>query len=167
MSAAIHTPAGTGPSVLMIGTDVITTLIAGDTTDDAIAIVEGTCLAGGGPHPHTDPWRESFYVLEGELAFQLERDGRLEGVTARAGDALSVPAGVGHAFTAAGDRPARFLVISTPGGIDRFFADAGESVTDATPRAEPGPIDRERLGAAFERHGIKGFEPAEPGAGSS
>jgi quercetin dioxygenase-like cupin family protein len=162
MSTTIHTPAGTGPSVLMVGTDVITTLIAGDPADDALAMVEGTCVVGGGPHPHTDPWRESFYVLEGELAFQLERDGRLEDVTARAGDALSVAAGVGHAFTAAGDQPARFLVISTPGGIDRFFADAGEPTSDAKPKAEPGPIDRERLGAAFERHGIRGFKSAGP-----
>ena len=29
MSVAIHTPAGTGQSVLMLGTDVVTTLIAG------------------------------------------------------------------------------------------------------------------------------------------
>jgi quercetin dioxygenase-like cupin family protein len=159
MNTPIHIPAGTGPSVLMIGTDVVTTLIPGAAADDELAIVEGTCVAGGGPRPHTDPWRETFYVLDGELAFQLERDGRLEDVTVPAGDVVSVPAQVGHAFTAGGDQVARFLVISTPGGIDRFFADAGEPATEARPVAEPGPIDRERLTAAFERYGIKSFQP--------
>lgn len=162
MSVAIHTPAGTGPSVLMLGTDVVTTLIAGASAENDLAIVEASCIRGGGPRPHTDPWRESFYVLEGELSFQLERNGRLEDVTVTAGDAVSVPAGIGHAFTASGAQPARFLVISTPGGLDRFFADAGEPAIGATPKAERPPIDRERLMAAFERHGVKSFQPAEP-----
>jgi quercetin dioxygenase-like cupin family protein len=166
MSVAIHIPAGTGPSVLMLGTDLVTTLIGGASTEDDLAIVEASCVRGGGPRPHTDPWRESFYVLEGELAFQLERNGRLEDLTVAAGDAVSVPAGIGHAFTASGQQPARFLVISTPGGLDRFFADAGEPANDATPQAERPPINRARLMAAFERHGVESFQAAEPRSGA-
>src|SRR5262249_48655799 len=101
---------------------------------------------------------ESFYVLEGELTFRFEQDGAVRTLVARAGDSVSIPTGVGHAFSVTGPEPARYLIASTPGGIDTFFADAGEPIEQAElPEGAPG-LDRERLLAAFDKHGISSYE---------
>ena len=64
---------------------------------------------GAGPHYH-ERHADSFYVLEGELEFQV--DG--ETVRAPAGTSVVIPPGVVHAFTNPGLGPARFLNIHTP-----------------------------------------------------
>ncbi|HEY1689961.1 MAG TPA: cupin domain-containing protein [Solirubrobacteraceae bacterium] len=109
-------------------------------------------LPGSGPGPHIDPWRESFYVLEGELTFRFEQDGVVESVVGGAGDAVSIPAGVGHAFVVSSPEPACYLILGTPAGIDTFFADAGEPQERPQLPQTPSAFDRERLLAAFARH---------------
>jgi quercetin dioxygenase-like cupin family protein len=143
----------------MLGSDVLSVLLAGSETGGELAMLEGTAIQGSGPGPHTDPWRESFYILEGELTFELERDGRLEHAIARAGDAVSVPAGVGHGFTSTAEGETRFIVMSVPAGLDRFFADAGEGIDDSRPPTTPHEFDRTRLQAAFRAHGLRQFTP--------
>jgi mannose-6-phosphate isomerase-like protein (cupin superfamily) len=81
---------------------------------------------GAGPHYH-ERHADSFYVLEGELEFQV--DGKT--VRAPAGTSVVVPPGVVHAFTNPGLGLARFLNIHTPesGFIDYLRArDRGEDV---------------------------------------
>lgn len=56
-------------------------------------------------HDHTD----AFYVLEGELAFEVGREA--ESVLVSAGGFVAVPPGVAHSFRTTGDRPARWLTI--------------------------------------------------------
>jgi quercetin dioxygenase-like cupin family protein len=165
MQAVTYTPAAAGDSYLMLGADVLTTKLAGGDTDGELAIVVGRCAPGQGPAPHVDPWRESFYVVEGALDFDVERDGALERITVAAGDVISVSAGTGHGFRNNGDAPARFVVISRPAGLDAFFADAGEPLTSQDPPPGARQVDRDRLARAFERHGLRRFEPAGSGAG--
>ena len=163
MNAATYVPTGSGASYLMMGTDVLITKISGADTEGQLDIIEGRCAPGGGPHLHTDPWRESFYVLEGALTFLLERTGRLEETTARRGDVITIPSGVGHGFRNHTGEVARFLVITHPAGLDRFFADAGEPIADPdTPPSSP-TVNRARLTEAFRRHGLRPFEPTAPG----
>jgi quercetin dioxygenase-like cupin family protein len=160
-----HTPAGRGPHHLMLGTVTVSRLLGGAETDGKLALLELTGLPGSGPGAHVDPWRESFYVLEGELTFRFEEDGSVHTAVARAGDAVSISPGVGHAFSVSGPDRARYLMVGTGAGIEDFFADAGE------PMAEPAldaarAFDRERLLAAFAKHGLRtdyAF-PAEPAA---
>jgi mannose-6-phosphate isomerase-like protein (cupin superfamily) len=64
---------------------------------------------GAGPHYH-ERHADSFYVLEGELEFQV--DGKT--VRAPAGTSVVVPPGVVHAFTNASGSRARFLNIHAP-----------------------------------------------------
>jgi quercetin dioxygenase-like cupin family protein len=144
----------------MLGADVLTVLLAGADSDEQLAMLHGTTAPGCGPTAHVDPWRESFYVLEGELTFELERDGRLEKTVVRAGDAVTVPAGVGHAFTNSSARQTRFIVISCPAGLERFFADAGETVDSSQPPPSARPFDRDRLHTAFRKHGLRPFASA-------
>ena len=72
-------------------------------------------------HRHT----EAFYVLEGELTFQVGAEREL--ITLGAGGFVAVPPGVAHSFRAAGDHPARWLIIHAP---DRGFADFMRSLRD-------------------------------------
>ncbi len=89
----------------------------------------GPEYAGASQHYH-ERHADSFYVLEGELEFQV--DG--ETVRAPAGTSVVVPPGVVHAFTNPGLGPARFLNIHTPESrfIDYLRArDRGEEIDPA------------------------------------
>jgi quercetin dioxygenase-like cupin family protein len=149
-----HTPAGRGPHHLMLGTVTVSRLLGGAETDGRLALVELRGLPGSGPGAHLDPWRESFYVLEGELTFRYEQDGAVATAVARAGDAVSIPPGVGHGFSVTSAEPARYLILGTQAGIEDFFADAGEPIAAPALDGLPGPFDRERLLAAFAKHDL-------------
>ena len=71
----------------------------------------------GGPHLHTHDFDEAFYVLEGELVFQVED----ELVTKRAGEFAFAPRGVPHTLANHSDAPARYVLVITPAGFERYF----------------------------------------------
>jgi mannose-6-phosphate isomerase-like protein (cupin superfamily) len=75
----------------------------------------GPEYTGASPHYHKRH-ADSFYVLEGELEFQVGG----ETVRAPAGTSVVVPPGVVHAFTNPGLGRARFLNIHTPAEYDIF-----------------------------------------------
>jgi quercetin dioxygenase-like cupin family protein len=154
METTTHTAAGSGPHTLLLGTVAVSRLLGGAETDGRLSLVELHGRPGSGPGPHLDPWQESFYVLEGELTFRFERDGAVESIAVGAGDAFTIPQGVGHAFSVTSDEPARYLIASTPAGIDTFFADAGAPLERPGLPDDPPPFDRERLLAAFAKHGL-------------
>jgi quercetin dioxygenase-like cupin family protein len=163
-----HARAGNGPHYLMLGSVAVSRLLGGAETGNTLSLVELIGAPGSGPGPHLDPWQESFYVLDGELTFRVEEDGVVRTVVARHGDAVSIPEGVGHAFTVTSAAPARYLIASTPAGIDAFFADAGDAVAQPSLPIAPPPFDRERLRAAFAKHRITPYsfptESAESGS---
>jgi quercetin dioxygenase-like cupin family protein len=142
----------------MLGTVTVSRLLGAEETAGEFSLVELTGLPGSGPGPHTDAWRESFYVLEGELTFRYEHDGAVHSVAAGPGDAFTVPTGVGHAFSVTSPDPARYLIVSTPAGIDAFFADAGEAIAAPELPGEPPAVDRDRLRAAFAKYGAAAHE---------
>ncbi len=80
---------------------------------EQLAVVEVHAAPGWGkspPHVHARHG-EALYVLDGELALQLE-----DGVRRVAPESWAfVPPEVVHAIEVAGDTPARFLVFHTPG----------------------------------------------------
>lgn len=120
----LHVGAATGPAYL-IGGCTFRFLATSEETAGGYTTMEITVPPGEGadPHSHADE-DEHFYVLEGELTFEL--DG--EAVAVAPGDFLHVPRGVVHAF-ANGPRQARLLATFVPGtGIDRLIVDAGVSL---------------------------------------
>jgi quercetin dioxygenase-like cupin family protein len=153
-----HTPAGRGPHHLMLGTVTVSRVLGGEETAGELSLVELSGLPGSGPGPHIDAWRETFYVLDGELTFRYEQDGAVHAVAAGPGDAVTIPTGVGHAFSVTSEDPARYLIMSTPAGIDAFFADAGEAIPEAELPSEPPAFDRERLIAAFDTYGARHYD---------
>ncbi len=71
-----------------------------------------------GPPLHTHDFDEAFYVLEGELIFQVE-DAL---VTKGPGELLFAPRNVVHALANHSDAPARYLLVCTPAGFERHWA---------------------------------------------
>ena len=159
MTNATYTQAGSGQTYLLVGSDLLTIKIGGVDTGNQLGLIEVVCPPGGGPRPHTDPWRETFWMLDGELEFAIERGGRLRPISVRAGDVVSVPAGVGHVFQNQSNRPARFLHIAQPAGFEAFVRDAADRWDSKELPSSPVAVDRERLTAAFVRHGMKPFQP--------
>ena len=74
--------------------------------------------ASAGPPAHVHrTWDAAFYVLAGEMTFQV---GDVT-PTLGAGSFVFVPYGVLHAFWNAGTEPARQLTVFTPSGIEDLF----------------------------------------------
>ena len=65
-----------------------------------------------GPPLHTHDFDEAFYMLEGELIFQVED----ELTTKRAGEFAFAPRNVAHALANHSDGDARYLLVCTPAG---------------------------------------------------
>jgi quercetin dioxygenase-like cupin family protein len=160
-----HAPAGRGPHQLMLGTVTVSRLLGAEETAGHLSLVELRGLPGSGPGPHVDPWRETFYVLAGELTFRFERDSEVHTLIGRPGDAVTIPTGVGHAFSVTGPEPARYLIASTPAGIDAFFADAGDRIEEAQIPSEPSEFDRDKLLAAFAKHDLTPYSFPTSAAG--
>jgi quercetin dioxygenase-like cupin family protein len=89
-----------------------------EATADAVSIVEVHVPAGwDGPPLHHHAFDEAFYVLDGELTFQVG-DAL---VTRGAGELAFAPRGAVHTLANLSDRPARYLLVCTPGGFERRF----------------------------------------------
>ena len=90
---------------------------------------------------HTD----AFYVLEGEVIFEIGADS--ETVTIGAGGFVAVPPGVAHSVRT-GKRPARWLTIHAPdGGFAAFMRgirDGVETEWDIAPVPTDGGLPADR-----------------------
>jgi mannose-6-phosphate isomerase-like protein (cupin superfamily) len=93
-------------------------LLRGEESEGRIALLEDSVPpAWEGPPLHHHGWEESFYVLAGELTFQLAD----EIVTKRAGEVAFAPGGVHHTFANLSEASAAYLVVCTPAGFERYF----------------------------------------------
>ena len=71
-----------------------------------------------GPPLHTHDFDEAFYVLTGELTFQVGR----ELVTRGANGFVFAPRNVPHTLANHSDAPARYVLVCTPAGFERHWA---------------------------------------------
>src|SRR3954471_4681196 len=96
-----------------------TVLLRTEDSDDRVGIVEVTVPAGWpGPPLHHHAFDEAFYVLEGELTFQLGD----ELATAGPGSLTFAPSGSHHTLEKRGAGPARDLLVCSPAGFERRCA---------------------------------------------
>lgn len=94
-------------------------LLRSEQSNERVSIVEIEMPAGAkGPPLHKHDFDEAFYILDGELAFQLDE----ELITAVTGEVAFAPGGVPHTLANRSGAPARFLIVCTPGGFEREFA---------------------------------------------
>jgi quercetin dioxygenase-like cupin family protein len=135
-------------------------LLRSEETHGELAAVE---LGGRGRPPlHRHDFDETFYVLEGELTFQL--DGEV--VTRRAGELAFAPRGIPHTYANLSGAPARVLLIVTPAGFERYFARlAAERQGVEPPEWARGPIPNvTTLGPPLDQKASRRAQREAPGA---
>jgi quercetin dioxygenase-like cupin family protein len=94
-------------------------LLRSEETGGEVSVIESRVRAGwDGPPLHHHDFDETFYVLDGELTFQV-RDDLL---TAGRGEVAFAPRGVPHTLANLSSAPARYLLVCTPAGFERYFA---------------------------------------------
>ncbi len=147
---------GEGPAYSAVG-DVYRILATGEQTGGVYTLAEARVLPGGGPPPHIHHREdESFFILEGEVTFQLG-DRR---VVAPAGSFIQGPRGIPHAFKNEGQAPARMLIQVTPAGFERFLAEFATPVPSfASPPAPVTPADIGKLLTVAPKFGIELLPP--------
>jgi quercetin dioxygenase-like cupin family protein len=95
-------------------------LLRSEQTDGQLSVIEigGDSHKRDGPRLHHHDFDETFYVMAGELTFQL----RDELITAGPGQLVFAPRGVPHTYANLSGAPARQLIVCTPAGFERYFA---------------------------------------------
>lgn len=117
-------------------------VISSEDTNHEYAVIEMLVPPGGGPNPHAHKdFHESFYVLEGEVAFTTAAGT----VNAGVGSTIVIPkGGAVHSFKNKSDKLARLWCTVVPGGLDKFFAEVGQEVAYGTFLA-PAPLTKEDM----------------------
>ena len=94
-------------------------LLRSEQSNGEVAVIEIVLPAGSaGPPLHHHDFDEAFYVLDGELTFQLGE----ELATAGPGTLTFAPRGSHHTLANLSDADARYLLVCTPAGFERVFA---------------------------------------------
>lgn len=96
-------------------------------TGGNLFLIEHSNLLPGGPPLHLHYEQEEwFYILEGEVLFQVG-DKRVQ---LKPGDSVLGPRKVPHGFTAVGTTPAKMLIAFSPAGkMEQFFRDNANGKT--------------------------------------
>jgi quercetin dioxygenase-like cupin family protein len=96
----------------------IKVLLRSEQSAEHIAVMDNIVGAGfPGPPLHHHDFDETFYVLEGELTFQLKN----ELFTRKAGELAFAPRNVAHTLANLSGAEARTLIVCTPAGFERYF----------------------------------------------
>jgi mannose-6-phosphate isomerase-like protein (cupin superfamily) len=113
-------------------------LLRSEQSDGAVSIIENTVPVGwDGPPLHHHDFDEAFYVLDGELTFQLAD----ELATAGPGTLIFAPGNTHHTLANLGGTAARYLLVCTPAGFERYFDRLAAGLAGVDPPPEPaGPI---------------------------
>ena len=109
-------------------------LLRSEDSGDAVGITEITVPpAWDGPPLHHHDFDEAFYVLDGELTFQLGQTLK----TAGPGTLTFARRGEHHTLANLGPAAARYLNVCTPGAFARYFDQLNAEVkgTNAPPEA--------------------------------
>jgi quercetin dioxygenase-like cupin family protein len=143
---------GEGRTIAVVG-DVYRFLATGEETNGKYALWEAVVPPGGGPPPHVHSREEEgFYILEGEITFQVG-DRRL---VATEGTFANMPVGTPHAFRNESGRPARMLISVAPAGLEKMFFEFGVPLPQGASTGPPPTREEiDRLLEVAPRYGIE------------
>jgi quercetin dioxygenase-like cupin family protein len=120
----------------------ITVLASGEATQGyEIFLQRGP--EGSGPPPHSHPWDESFFVLNGQIDFGIGA----ESTTALPGTLVHLPAGTVHWFRF-GRGGGEMISMTSRLGASKMFTDLAREVAPVNP-------DVKKLAEVGARHGLK------------
>ncbi len=125
-------------------TSSLSVKVAGSETGGGLFVVELTHLLPGGPALHMHLYQEEwFYVMEGEVAFQVgEQRLRLH-----AGESIVGPRLVPHTFSSVGATPSRVLIAFCPAGkMEQYFHDIQDPNVQPSDAAVMQRYDMKRIG---------------------
>jgi len=121
-------------------------LLRSEESGGVVSVVDNTVPANWpGPFLHKHDFDEAFYVLEGELTFQVED----AVITKRAGELAFAPRGVAHTLANHSDAPARYVLVCTPAGFERYFARMNDDPPEWA--LQEIPFEVERVGPQIGR----------------
>ncbi len=123
-------------------------LCESDETGGAWSLFEEEVPLGMGPPPHRHDWDEAYYILEGEIEFEI--DGK--SVWSSKGDFNYLPRNTVHGFKGASPSTARVLIFAAPAHGSEFFAELNSEVRSL-------PEDLAKIPEIGLRHGLE-FMPA-------
>lgn len=151
MAPTIRTPAE-GRTIAVVG-DVYRFMATGDDTNGKYAMWEAIVPPGGGPPPHVHSREEEgFYILEGEITFQVGE----ERIVATAGMFANMPVGTPHSFKNESGKPAKMLISVAPAGLEGMFFEVGVPVVQgATSAPPPTKAEIEKLLAVAPKYGVE------------
>ena len=101
----------------ILGAEVLVKLGSADTNGAAVIFHQDVPPMSGPPlhrHSREDEW---FYVLDGEITFEIDGQRTVQ----YAGGSAFAPRGTAHTFKNFRDLSAEMLVMVTPGGFQQFF----------------------------------------------
>ena len=141
-----------GRTVAVVG-DVYRFLATGEDTNGKYALWEAIVPPGGGPPPHVHSREEEgFYILEGEITFQVGGDRTV----AKSGMFAHMPVGTPHSFKNESSLPAKMLIAVAPAGLEQMFFEVGVPLAEgATTALPPSKEEIEKLLAIAPRYGIE------------
>ncbi len=143
--------ANEGRTVGIVG-DIYRFLATSEETGGRYSMFEAIVLPGGGPPPHIHRREdETFYILEGEITFQIGGERRVAGP----GTFVHMPIGNLHAFKNETDQPVKMLVSFAPAGLEEMFFQVGKDLADGEVPEEPSPQEVDRLLEIADRYGIE------------
>ena len=147
----LRTPAD-GRTIAVVG-DVYRFLATSEDTNGKYAMWEAIVPPGGGPPPHVHSREEEgFYILEGEITFQIND----ERVVATAGMFANMPVGTQHSFKNESNLPAKMLISVAPAGLEQMFFEVGVPLAEgATTASPPTKVEIEKLLEVAPRYGIE------------
>ena len=151
MSPTIRTTSE-GRTIAVVG-DVYRFLATGEETNGKYALIEAIVPPGGGPPPHVHSREEEgFYILQGEITFQVD-DKRM---VATAGMFANMPVGTPHSFKNESTKSARMLISVAPAGLEKMFFEVGVPLPEGSTTAlPPTKAEIEKLLTIAPRYGIE------------
>lgn len=141
-----------GRTIAVVG-DVYRFMATSEDTNGKYSMWEAIVPPGGGPplHVHSRE-EESFYVLEGEITFQIGE----ERVVATAGTFANMPVGTPHSFKNESSQPAKVIISVAPAGLEEMFFEFGVPLPDGSTSALPPTKEEiEKLLTIAHRYGIE------------
>ncbi|QDU25663.1 Quercetin 2,3-dioxygenase [Anatilimnocola aggregata] len=140
-----------GRTIAVVG-DLYRFLATGADTGGKYAMWEAIVPPGGGPPPHIHSREEeAFYVLEGEITFQIGE----QTIQATAGTFANMPIGSLHRFHNASDKSARMIISIAPAGLEQMFMEVGQPIALGEQPPPPSKAEIEKLLAIAPKYGVE------------
>jgi quercetin dioxygenase-like cupin family protein len=137
----IVAPKDYAPALDIVG-EHVTVLASGEATE-SYEVFHQRGPEGSGPPPHSHPWDESFFVVDGEIDFGIGDESQ----TALPGTLVHLPAGTVHWFRF-GRGGGEMVSITSRLGASKMFTAIAREVAPVNP-------DLEKLAEVGGRHGLK------------